>query len=115
MGLHITYIPTHQGWLYLAGVMDLFQPQDRRLEHGTRMPTDLVSAPCRWPCKEGTRPRVCFTTATAACSTPATITNGCFKAYGIQASMSRRGDCYDNAAIGCETNKAFWRAHLCKD
>jgi putative transposase len=29
----ITYIPTAEGWLYLAAVMDLFSPKDRRLGH----------------------------------------------------------------------------------
>ena len=30
----ITYVETDQGWLYLATVMDLVQPQDRRLGDG---------------------------------------------------------------------------------
>ena len=38
----ITYIPTDQGWLYLAGVMDLFSRKIVGWSMGTRMPTELV-------------------------------------------------------------------------
>jgi len=38
----ITYIRTHEGWLYLAAVMDLFSRQIVGWSMGARMETDLV-------------------------------------------------------------------------
>jgi putative transposase len=35
----ITYIATEEGWLYLAGILDLLQPPHRRLGHETKTST----------------------------------------------------------------------------
>ena len=40
----LTYIATHQGWLYLAGVMDLFSRRMVGIAMGDHMTTDLVEA-----------------------------------------------------------------------
>lgn len=38
----ITYIRTHEGWLYLAVVVDLFSPQVVGWSMGSRIDTSLV-------------------------------------------------------------------------
>ena len=41
----ITYIPTGEGWLYLAGVLDIGSRRCLGYDMGERMPTELVSKP----------------------------------------------------------------------
>ena len=39
----ITYVPTAEGWLYLAGIKDLFTCEVVGYAMGARMTTELVS------------------------------------------------------------------------
>lgn len=99
----ITYIPTAEGWLFLAAVMDLYSRQIlgwsvwESLEAGGAMqalrralvnrgyPTDVIHHSDRG--------------VQYACHAYRQE----LKARGLVASMSRRGNCYDNAAM-----EAFW-------
>jgi transposase InsO family protein len=99
----ITYVPTAEGWLYLAGIKDLFTCEVVGHAMGARVTTDLVSTALRNVV--GTkRPR------------PGLIHHSdrgsqyCAQAYqeqlrqfGMTASMSRKGNCYDNAPM-----ESFW-------
>ena len=51
----ITYVPTAEGWLYLAGIKDLYTCEVVGHAMGARMTTDLVSMP--WKSVEAKRPR----------------------------------------------------------
>ena len=69
----ITYVPTAEGWLYLAVVLDLFS---RRVVWwaGPRPTTCGASWPamrCGWPWSIAARGEGCCTTAIGACNTPA--------------------------------------------
>lgn len=99
----ITYVDTAEGWLYLAGVLDLYS---RRLV-GWAMTSSL----------ETSLPLAALQMALLHRQPPAGLVHhsdrgvqyasGTYRAalaeHGLIASMSRRGNCYDNA-----TMEAFW-------
>jgi putative transposase len=49
----ITYILTHEGWLFLAAVLDLFSRQVIGWSMGPRMDRELALMPCLWPSGAG--------------------------------------------------------------
>lgn len=59
----ITYVWTEEGWLYVAGVLDLCSRRIVGLASAGHLETSL--------------PPACSITATAACNTPASIMAGC--------------------------------------
>jgi len=101
----ITYLPTDQGWVYLAVVMDLFGRKVVGWSIGDSLATDLVSDALRRAI-EARRPdghellhhsdRGCQYTSDAYQKTLTTL--------GITCSMSCTGCCYDNAAM----ERFFW-------
>lgn len=95
----ITYIPTRQGWLYLAAIVDLFS---RRVV-GWAMGEDLsrhVAIRALIMALGRRRPRPGLIHHSDRGSQYA---SGDYQAllaqHGLVCSMSRKGDCYDNAAI----------------
>lgn len=99
----ITYIPTSEGWLYLAGIKDIYTCEIVGYALGERMTKDLVG-------------RALFQAVTAKRPLPGLIHHSdrgsqyCSHDYqrlvsqfGMKASMSRRGNCYDNAPM-----ESFW-------
>lgn len=101
----ITYIPTAEGWLYLAGHKDLFTGEVVGYAMGERMTKNLVS-------------QSLFRAVAAKRPTAGLIHHSdrgsqycaheyrkLLEQFGMTASMSRRGNCYDNAPI-----ESFWGA-----
>ena len=95
----ITYIPTKEGWLYLAGHKDLFTGELVGYAMGPRMTKELVS-------------RSLFSAVSAKRPGKGLIHHSdrgsqyCSHDYrrildqfGIKVSMSRKGNCYDNAPM----------------
>ena len=101
----ITYLPTADGWVYLAVVLDLFSRKVVGWALGNSLATELVSAALR-QAVESRRPagqhllhhtdRVCQNSSDAYQQTLRTL--------GFQCSMSRTGCCYDNAVM----ERFFW-------
>ena len=99
----ITYLPTREGWLYLAGVKDVFTCEIVGYAMDERM-TQELTARALWQAVRNKRP-------------PAELIHHsdrgsqyCAHAYrklldqfGMQASMSRKGNCFDNAPM-----ESFW-------
>ena len=99
----ITYVPTDEGWLYLAGHKDLFTGEIVGYAMGERLSRNLVSQsliramlskrPSRGLIHHSDR-------GSQYCSYEyARILEQC----GLQASMSGRGNCFDNAPM-----ESFW-------
>ena len=99
----ITYVLTEEGWLYLAGVKDLYTCELVGYAMGVRMTKDLVG-------------RALVQAIEAKRPTPGLIHHSdrgsqyCAQDYqdllqqfGMKASMSRKGNCYDNAPM-----ESFW-------
>ena len=93
----ITYIPTREGWLYLATVIDLQTRQVLGYSLCERMPDDLV--------------KQAFLNAVSACAVQkgtlfhsdrgsqyaSNVFRQTMSAHGVVPSMSRKGNCWDNA------------------
>jgi putative transposase len=101
----ITYIPTAEGWLYLAGHKDLFTGEVVGYAMGERMTKNLVgqSLFCAVSTK---RPSAGLIHHSDRGSQYCALEyQKHLKQFGMQSSMSRRGNCYDNAPI-----ESFWGA-----
>jgi transposase InsO family protein len=93
----ITYIPTDEGWLYLAGVMDLHSRQVVGWSMTDHMQTPLVSDALRMAWfRRHPEPGLILHSDRGSqyCSHEfqAVLTG-----YGMRSSMSRKGNCWDNA------------------
>lgn len=95
----ITYVKTRDGWLYVAGVMDLFSRKIIGLSMGENLYTDLVINALN----QATRQLQDTTGIMHHSDRGAQYTSKQFKDYadtkGISLSMSAKGKCYDNAAM----------------
>ncbi len=95
----ITYVATDEGWLYVAVIKDLFAGEIVGRSFGERLTTDLVVR--------------AFEQAVSARRPAAGLIHhsdrgsqycsheyrGLLAGYEIKASMSRKGNCYDNAPV----------------
>lgn len=99
----ITYVATREGWLYVAAIKDLFAGEVVGRSFGRRMTADLVV-------------RALEQAASTRRPAPGLIHHSdrgsqyCSHEYqellashGMRVSMSRKGNCYDNAPI-----ESFW-------
>lgn len=101
----ITYLPTAQGWVYLAVVLDLFSRKVVGWSLGPSLATELVSAALRLAI-ESRRPegKKLLHHSDRGCQYTSDAYQQILKTLGIQCSMSRTGCCYDNAVI----ERFFW-------
>lgn len=93
----ITYIQTDEGWLYLAAVIDLYSRQVVGWSMQPHMQTSLVSDALRMAWfRRRPAPGLIFHSDRGSqyCSHAFQQT---LNEYGMQSSMSRKGNCWDNA------------------
>ena len=93
----ITYIRTYEGWLFLAAVMDLYSRQIVGWATSPTMTSDLVLqalVAAVWRRKPG--PGV-LVHSDQGCQFTSSDWQSFLKAHRMQPSMSRRGNCHDNA------------------
>ena len=99
----ITYVPTDEGWLYLAGHKDLFTSEIVGYAMGERLTRNLVS-------------QSLFRAMAAKCPAKGLIHHSdrgsqycsceysqILDQFGLQSSMSGKGNCFDNAPM-----ESFW-------
>lgn len=102
-GTDITYVPTAEGWLYVAGIKDLYTCEVVGYAMGARMTTALVSralVAAVWAKRPG--PGLIHHSDRGA-QYCARDYQEHLRQFGMTASMSRRGNCYDNAPM-----ESFW-------
>ncbi|SIO18953.1 putative transposase [Nitrosomonas cryotolerans ATCC 49181] len=99
----ITYISTDEGWLYLAGIKELFNGELVGYSMSERMTKNLViQALFRATAKK--RPPIgLILHSDRGSQYCAHDYQNLLKQFGMTASMSRKGDCWDNAPI-----ESFW-------
>ncbi len=95
----ITYLPTHEGWLYLAVILDLasrrvvgwaMQPTlDQSLTHAALQMAVLQRRPLPGVVHHSDR----------GVRYAATDYQTLLRMHGMRPSISRKGDCYDNAVV----------------
>jgi putative transposase len=99
----ITYVHTDEGWLYVAAIKDLFNKKIVGWAMMDRMRAALVSQ-ALWMAFKQERPAPSLIQHSDRGSQYA---SGEYRAlleqFGMKASMSRRGNCYDNAPM-----ESFW-------
>jgi transposase InsO family protein len=99
----ITYVLTGEGWLYLAGVKDLHTCELVGYAMGHRMTTALVGR-ALFQAMAAKRPAAgLIHHSDRGSQYCAHEYQQLLQQFGMQASMSRRGNCYDNAPM-----ESFW-------
>jgi len=101
----ITYLPTTAGWVYLAVVLDLFSRKVVGWSIGDSLATELVSNALRQAI-ENRRPdgRRLLHHSDRGCQYTSDAYQRTLRTLGIACSMSRTGNCYDNAVM----ERFFW-------
>lgn len=95
----ITYVPTQEGWLYLAAVMDLHTRMIVGWSMDSRMTRDLVINALRMAWFRR-KPKAGLLHHSDRGSQYASHDyQAVLKQCGMTASMSRKGNCWDNAAM----------------
>ena len=99
----ITYIPTEEGWLYLAGHKDLFNGEVVGYAMGERITKNLVSESLfrAVAAKRPSKGLIHHWDRGSQYCSPKYI--NLLEQFGMTASMSRKGNCYDNAPM-----ESFW-------
>lgn len=95
----ITYIPTGEGWLYLAVVMDLFSRRIVGWAMAARMTRELVLQALRMACKQRQPAQGALHHSDRGSQYASREHRQVLAAYQMQVSMSGVGNCYDNAAM----------------
>jgi transposase InsO family protein len=95
----ITYIGTDEGWLYLAVVMDLFSRKVIGWSMSERMTASLVCDALRMALFRRKRPRGVIMHTDRGSQYCSREHRGLLTEHGLIASMSAKGNCYDNAAM----------------
>lgn len=93
----ITYIDTTEGWLYLAVVMDLFSRRIVGWAMDNHMPTSLVEDALKMALGRRQPPKGLLHHSDRGSQYASQDYQNLLKKADIQVSMSRTGNCYDNA------------------
>jgi len=93
----ITYIPTQQGWLYLATVIDLYSRKVVGWSMDKSMTTTLVNDALLMAIKARKPAPGLISHTDRGTQYASDEHKRLLKDHGIVQSMSRRGNCYDNA------------------
>ena len=99
----ITYIPTRQGWVYLAGIKDLHSREIVGFSLAERMDTGLVLAALMKAVRFHRPPVGLILHSDRGSQYCSAAYQKKLRAYGLVCSMSKKGDCYDNAPM-----ESFW-------
>jgi putative transposase len=94
-----TYIETGEGWLYLAVVLDLFSRKVIGWSMRETMDTPLVAAALRMALLDRQPPAGLLHHSDQGSQYTSTAYLDCLNAALAQLSMSRVGNCYDNAVM----------------
>lgn len=95
----ITYIPTHSGWVYHCAVMDLFNKQIIGWEVSSSPNTELVINAIQKAIKRRNPSRGLMIHSDQGCQYTSEKYIAFIKENNFIQSMSRRGNCWDNACI----------------
>jgi putative transposase len=99
----ITYVETGEGWLYLAGVLDLYSRRLIGWAMGSSLETALPLAALHMALRKRRPGAGLLHHSDRGCQYASAAYRSTLACHGCIASMSRRGNCYDNA-----TMESFW-------
>lgn len=99
----ITYIPTDEGWLYLAGVMDCFSRKIVGWSMSEKMPAELTCDALTMAIKTRKPDEGLLHHSDRGVQYACEQYQSLLTEHEIECSMSRVGNCYDNAL-----KESFW-------
>lgn len=99
----ITYVATAQGWLFLAGVLDCCSRKVVGWSMSESMPTELISDALNMAILRRSPEAELLHHSDRGCQYTSKDYRRLLENNGITASMSGKGDCYDNAMM-----ESFW-------
>jgi len=95
----VTYVPTREGWLLLAVVLDLFSRKVVGWSMGERLTSELARRALRQAIEQRSPGKGLLVHSDRGKEYYANDYQALLKEHGMVCSMSRRGNCYDNAAM----------------
>jgi putative transposase len=99
----ITYIPTEEGWLYLAGVIDLCSRRIVGWSMADHMRSDLVSSALQMAIYQRSPGQGLLHHSDRGVQYASDDYQQLLELHNMQVSMSGKGDCWDNAIM-----ESFW-------
>ena len=99
----ITYVETGEGWLYVAALLDLYSRRIVGWACGHSLETTLCTNALERALQQRHPPAGLLHHSDRGVQYTAFEYRDVLAAYGLQRSMSRKGNCYDNAYI-----ESFW-------
>lgn len=99
----ITYIRTHEGWLYLSAILDLYSRFVVGWSMSDCIDTKLCLGALGMAVKARNPPPGLIHHSDRGCQYASSEYRQALSAEGLVGSMSRRGDCWDNAPA-----ESFW-------
>jgi putative transposase len=99
----ITYVPTDEGWLYVAGHKDLFTSEIVGYAMGERLSRNLVSQSLLRAITTRRPEKGLLHHSDRGSQYCSHEYQGLLRQFGLEASMSGTGNCYDNAPM-----ESFW-------
>jgi putative transposase len=95
----ITYIPTSQGWLYLAVILDLYSRMVVGWSMSGTCDEELVERALNQALARRRPDPGLLHHSDRGCQYTSRAYQACLEKAGILVSMSRKGNCWDNAAM----------------
>jgi putative transposase len=99
----ITYVPTEEGWLYLAGVLDCFSRKIVGWSMADHMETSLASDALQMALVHRGHRKGLLHHSDRGVQYASEDYQRLLNSHGLTASMSGKGDCWDNAMM-----ESFW-------
>ena len=99
----MTFVPTSEGWLYVAAVMQVRTRKIIGLAMGEKITQDLASSALTDAVGRQGRPEGLIHHSDRGRQYASYAYQDLLNRYGMRASMSRSGNCYDNAYL-----ESFW-------
>jgi transposase InsO family protein len=93
----VTFVPTLEGWLYLAVLLDLFSRRVVGWAMSEKNDESLTLGALRMAIEERAPPRGLIHHTDRGTTYASTEYQDVLQQHGFQCSMSRRGNCWDNA------------------
>ena len=95
----ITYLWTHQGWLYVAVILDLFSRKVVGWSIDRRMTSELVKKALNMAVMYRQPPKGLLHHSDRGSQYASHTYQEELKKHGMVCSMSRKGNCWDNAVV----------------
>ena len=117
----ITYVWTQQGWLYLAVVIDLYSRKVVGWSMGRRLKSALVCDALQMALWRRRPPKgQLIHHSDRGVQYASHAFRRLLKAHGIEGSMSRKGDCWDNAVVesffgSLKSERVHWRSYQSRE